>query len=169
MRIGVISDTHGYLDDKVFKYFDRCEQVWHAGDIGTPAVTDRLKERFDLKAVYGNIDGAGLRAEFPEDLFFTVGLKKVFITHIAGKPYAYNKRVAGILLEQQPDIMVCGHSHILRVEFDKKYNVLFMNPGAAGVHGFHKVKTLLRFEIEGDQLLNMEAIEMGPRVERLNF
>lgn len=168
MRIGLISDTHSYLDDKVFKYFERCDQVWHAGDIGVPAVTDRLKERFDLKAVYGNIDGTEIRAEFPEDLFFKAGNKKVFITHIAGKPYSYNKRVSDILLAQKPDIIVCGHSHILRVEFDKKYNVLFMNPGAAGVHGFHKVKTLLRFEINGDQLTNMDAIEMGPRVERLD-
>lgn len=168
MRIGVISDTHGYLDDKVFKYFEGCEQVWHAGDIGLPAVTDRLKEKFDLRAVYGNVDGAGLRAEFPEDLFFEVGSKKICMTHIAGKPYTYNKRVADLLLARKPDILVCGHSHILRVEFDKKYNVLFMNPGAAGVHGFHKVKTLLRFEIDGDQIRNMQAIEMGPRVPMPN-
>lgn len=164
MRIGVISDTHSYLDDKVFKYFEQCQQVWHAGDIGDAAVTDRLRERFDLKAVYGNIDGAGLRAEFPEDLFFQVDQKKIFMTHIAGKPSAYNKRVSDLLVKEKPDIIVCGHSHILRVEFDKKYHVLFMNPGAAGTHGFHKVKTLLRFEIEGEKILNMEAIEMGPRV-----
>lgn len=164
MRIGVISDTHGHLDDKVFKYFEHCEQVWHAGDIGLPDVTDRLKERFGLKAVYGNIDGGGLRAEFPEDLFFEVESKKIFMTHIAGKPYAYNKRVAALLQEHQPDIIVCGHSHILRVEFDKKYNTLYINPGAAGVHGFHKVRTLLRFEINGEKIENMEVVELGPRV-----
>jgi putative phosphoesterase len=164
LKIGILSDTHSYLDPKVFKFFEHCDQVWHAGDIGNTALSDSLKNKFNLKAVYGNIDDAELRKEFKEDLIFTVEGKKIFITHIAGKPYAYNKRVSDILLNEKPDIIVCGHSHILRVEFDKKYNVLFLNPGAAGVHGFHKVKTLLRFEIIAGELKNMEAIEMGPRV-----
>jgi len=164
LKIGVLSDTHSYLDPKVFKFFEHCQQVWHAGDIGSCAVTDQLKQKFDLKAVFGNIDDAEIRKEFKEDLIFDAGGKKVLITHIAGKPYTYNARVAKLLIEHKPDIIVCGHSHILRVEFDKKYKVLFLNPGAAGIHGFHKVKTLLRFEIIDGDLKNMEAIEMGPRV-----
>ncbi len=164
MKIGIISDTHSHLDPKVFSYFEKCDQVWHAGDIGICAVTDSLKTKFDLKAVYGNIDNAEIRKEFKEDIIFTVEGKKIFITHIAGSPYKYNKRVANILLTEKPDILVCGHSHILRVEFDKKYNVLFINPGAAGIHGFHKVKTLIRFEIIAGELKNMEVVEMGPRV-----
>lgn len=166
MKIGIISDTHGFLDPKVFHYFKDCDQVWHAGDIGSSAVTDALKEKFDLKAVFGNIDGGSLRVEFNEDLIFTVEGKKIFITHIAGKPYAYNKRVSDLLKTHQPDVLVCGHSHILRVEFDKKYKTLFINPGAAGIHGFHKVKTLIRFEITANEIKNMQAIEMGPRVEK---
>ncbi|HYG49391.1 MAG TPA: metallophosphoesterase family protein [Flavobacteriales bacterium] len=165
MRIGVISDTHSYLDPKVFKYFEACEQVWHAGDIGLASVSDQLAQRFELKAVYGNIDGTDLRKQFKEDLFFEVEGKKILMTHIAGKPGSYNQRVAFLLKELKPDILVCGHSHILRVEFDKKYNVLFMNPGAAGIHGFHKVKTLLRFEITAGEIKHMQVIEMGPRIE----
>lgn len=164
MKIGILSDTHSYLDPKVFRFFENCDEVWHAGDIGNTTVTDALKQKFNLKAVYGNIDGTELRKEFKEDLIFSVDGKKIFITHIAGKPYSYNSRVANILLTEKPDILVCGHSHILRVEFDKKYNVLYLNPGAAGIHGSHKVKTLLRFEIIEGELKNMEAIEMGPRV-----
>lgn len=164
LRIGILSDTHSYLDPKVFKYFDECDQVWHAGDIGLPAVTDELAKKFDLKAVWGNVDGTDLRSQFKEDLFFEVEGRKIFMTHIAGKPGTYNQRVAFLLNELKPDIIVCGHSHILRVEFDKKYNVLFINPGAAGVHGFHKVKTVLRFEITKGEIKNMQAIELGPRI-----
>ena len=163
MQIGVLSDTHGYLDDKVFKYFDKCDQVWHAGDIGSVEIIDKLSARFDLKAVFGNIDSSEIRKSSKEDLIFTVDSKKIFITHIAGKPYTYNKRVTNLIQIEKPHVLVCGHSHILRVEFDKKFNLLYMNPGACGVHGFHKVKTLLRFEILNNELQNMEAIELGAR------
>lgn len=162
-RIGVIADTHGYLDPLVFKYFEQCDQVWHAGDIGTIEVTEELKKRYDLRAVFGNIDGTELRKEFEEDLIFSVGTKKILITHIAGNPGSYPKRVTDLIAEHHPDVLVCGHSHILRVEFDKKYNLLYINPGAAGVHGFHKVKTLLRFAIDGEKITNMEVVEMGSR------
>lgn len=163
-RIGLLSDTHGHLDEKVFTYFNECDEIWHAGDIGHLSVTDRLKNFKPLIAVYGNIDGTEARKTFPLSQIFVCEGKKILIHHIAGKPYSYPADVKKLIAEHHPDILVCGHSHILRVEFDKKINMLYMNPGAAGIHGFHKVKTLIRFSIDQGKLLNMEAIELGPRV-----
>ena len=163
MKIGILSDTHGYLDNKVFEYFKNCQQVWHAGDIGTTTVTDILKNRFELKAVYGNIDGTELRKEFKEILCFEVEGKRILLTHIAGSFAKYNKNTADIIQSYKPDVLVCGHSHILKVAFDHKYNLLYINPGAAGTHGFHRVKTLIRFEIQNAQIKNMEVIELGKR------
>jgi uncharacterized protein len=163
MRICLLSDTHSHLDPKVFKYFDGCDEIWHAGDIGNAEVSDALKKLKPLRAVYGNIDGGILRKEFPEDLIFTLEGVKVYMTHIGGKPYVYPARIKVIIETEKPKIFICGHSHILRVEYDKKFNVLYLNPGAAGVHGFHKVKTLLRFDLQAGEIKNMEAIELGPR------
>ena len=165
MRIALLSDTHSYLDPKVFKYIEGCDEVWHAGDIGSLEVTDQLKKIKPLRAIFGNIDGGVLRQEFPEDLIFTAEGVKVFMTHIGGKPYAYPARVKEIILKEKPKIFICGHSHILRVEFDQKFGVLYLNPGAAGFHGFHKVKTMLRFHLEKGEIKNMEAIELGLRTE----
>lgn len=167
MRIGILSDTHSHLDTRIFKHFEACDQVWHAGDIGDITVSDTLKASFVFKAVYGNIDGTSIRAEFPEDLIFEIEQKTILMTHIAGKPGSYSKRVVDLIRQYQPDVLVCGHSHILRVEFDKKYNLLYINPGAAGVHGFHKVRTLLRFEISAGQIKHMEVVELGPRVNKI--
>ena len=162
-RIGVISDTHGYFDPGIPKYFDSCDEIWHAGDIGSLEVTDRLSEIAPLRAVYGNIDNARIRAEFKKDVRFNCEGKDVWITHIGGKPYVYNRDTRPIMQLNPPDIFVCGHSHILLVQHDKRANCLCINPGAAGVKGFHKVKTLVRFTIDSGNLSDMEVIELGPR------
>lgn len=163
MKIGLISDTHGYLDPNVFQYFRDCEEVWHAGDIGSHQLADTLAKFKPLKAVCGNIDDPAMQQRFPEDLWFRCGELSVLMTHIAGAPPNYNARVKKMLREKKPDILVCGHSHILRVVRDPTYNVVYINPGAAGNHGFHHMKTLLRFEIGGKEILNMQVIELGKR------
>jgi uncharacterized protein len=164
MKIGLISDTHGYLDSKVFKYFENCDEVWHAGDIGDGFVADTLEKFKPLKAVFGNIDDKVLQLRFPEDLRFTCEGLNVWITHIGGSPPNYNPRVKKILKENTPDIFICGHSHILRVKKDPAFgNMLFLNPGAAGNQGFHAIKTLMRFEIIEKQIGNLEVIEIGKR------
>ena len=162
-KIGIISDTHGCLDTKVFEYFKNVDEIWHAGDIGTTAVTDQLKDFKPLKAVYGNIDGTELRAEFPLEQKFEIEHCKIYIVHIAGGVGKYNKQVLDSIKSFQPDILVCGHSHICKVMRDEKYNLLYMNSGAAGVHGFHNMRTLLRFSIENGTPKNLEVIELGPR------
>ena len=167
MKIGIISDTHGFLDDKVFHYFKDVNEIWHAGDIGNMEVLDQLKEFKNTIAVYGNIDGGKLRKECSEGEIFERGGVRVLITHIAAKPPKYNKTVIGYINEYKPDILVCGHSHILKVMPDKQNGLLFMNPGAAGRHGFHKVRTLLRFDILDGRAQNLEVIELGPRSERM--
>ena len=163
MKIGLLSDTHGYLDQKVFEYFTSCDEVWHAGDIGSEAVADQLEKFKPFKAVYGNIDDYALQERYPEDLWFTCEETLVFITHIAGTPSRYHPRVKKILNDRKPDILICGHSHILKVMYDKSHEVLFLNPGAAGNQGFHQMRTLLRFEIAGKKVSKMEVIELGRR------
>lgn len=162
-RIGIISDTHNYLDEKVFDYFKDVDMIWHAGDIGTQEVTDKLKAFKPLYAVHGNIDGHELRAEFPENQLIDVEGCKIFITHIAGAVGKYNSRVIKIIQEQKPAILVCGHSHIVKVIKDINYNLLHINSGAAGIHGFHKMRTIIRFEIENGKPQKMELIELGLR------
>lgn len=164
MKIGLLSDTHGFLDPKVMTYFQECDEVWHAGDIGDAAVADSLEKFKPFHAVYGNIDDKDLQVRFPEDLHFACEELSVFITHIGGIPPRYNPRVKKILKETTPDIFICGHSHILRVKRDQDINnLLYINPGAAGNQGFHPVKTIIRFEITGREIKNMEAIELGKR------
>lgn len=163
MRIGLLSDTHGYLDQKVFDYFADCDEVWHAGDIGSWKLADQLEQFKPFKAVYGNIDDPIMQKRYTEDLWFTCDDASVFITHIAGTPSRYNPRVKKILESKKPDILICGHSHILKVIYDKKFETLFLNPGAAGNQGFHHMRTMLRFEIAGKKVLKMEVIELGKR------
>jgi len=162
-RIGILSDTHSYLDQRILEYFKDVDMIWHAGDIGAIAVTDALKEIKPLYAVYGNIDDHVLRAEFPEDQVFEVEGCKILITHIAGAVGKYNARVNRLIQQQQPDILVCGHSHIVKVMKDPKYGFLHINPGAAGIQGFHRMRTVLRFEIENGKPQKMELIELGIR------
>lgn len=164
MKIGLLSDTHGFLDPKIFEHFKDCDEVWHAGDIGDLQVAGRLRAFKPLRAVYGNIDGKEVQAEFPENLFFECEGLSVWITHIGGAPPRYNSAVMERLRTNTPDIFICGHSHILRVAKDPALrNMLYLNPGAAGNQGFHHMKTLLRFEISGKNVKNMEAIELGRR------
>ena len=158
-KIGLISDTHGHLDEKVFKHLESVDEIWHAGDIGTLDVLDELRKFKSTRAVFGNIDGADLRLETKEFEVFQVENKKVLIVHIAGKPFRYNHKAHARILLEKPDIVVCGHSHICLVQFDKNINALWMNPCACGIKGFHKVMTLLRFEIDGDKVQNLEVVE----------
>ena len=163
MRIGLISDTHGHLDPKVIHHFDDCDEIWHAGDIGSHALADTLENFRPLRAVFGNIDDAPMRTRFPEDLWFKVGGLTVWMTHIGGAPPNYNTRIKQAQHTKLPDIFICGHSHILRIQRDEKLRMLYINPGAAGIHGFHKVKTIVRFSIEDKIIKDMQVIELGMR------
>lgn len=163
MRIGLISDTHSWLDERVFHHFKDCDEVWHAGDIGDTGVSDRLAAFKPLRAVYGNIDGATLRRMHPLEQCFELAGLKVYMIHIGGYPGRYPAKVYSRLLEEKPGLFISGHSHILKVMPDRQLNLLHINPGAAGNHGFHKVKTLVRFGIEAGKIFDLQAIELGPR------
>ena len=163
ISIGLMSDTHSFLDDKVFTHFANCDEIWHAGDIGSMEVVEKLEAFKPLRAVYGNIDGAEIRRAFPEDLRFEVEGLSVWITHIGGYPGRYSKRVREQMPFDPPGLFISGHSHILKVMPDKKFGLLHMNPGACGNHGFHKIKTLLRFTVSSGRVGNLEAIEIGTR------
>jgi uncharacterized protein len=162
-RIGLISDTHSYLDAKVAEHFADCDEIWHAGDIGEMAVITQLEKLKPVRAVFGNIDDKSIQTRFPEDLWMEVEGVTILITHIAGSPPNYNPRVKKILEEKTPDILICGHSHILKIMRDKERNMFFINPGAAGQHGFHNMKTLVRFELDQKEIRKMEVIELGKR------
>lgn len=161
-RIGLISDTHGWLDDAVFRHFEICDEIWHAGDFG-PGVVERLQAFKLLKGVYGNIDGHDIRAEFPEKLRWKCEGVEVFMTHIGGYPGRYNPSIKPELMARPPQLFISGHSHILKVIFDDKINCLHMNPGAAGKHGWHQVRTLIRFNIDGEKMRDCQVIELGKR------
>ena len=162
-RIGLISDTHNYLEDAVLRHFDKCDEIWHAGDFGTSMVSDKLKAFKPLRGVYGNIDVQDIRLEFPERLRFTCEAVNVFITHIGGYPGKYAPGVKALIEAQPTQLFICGHSHILKVIYDDKLRCLHMNPGAAGISGWHKVRTLIRFEIDGDKMQKCEVIELRKR------
>lgn len=166
LKIGLISDTHGFLDDSVFKHFTDCDEIWHAGDIGTLDVAQKLEKFKPLRAVYGNIDGQEIRNIYPEDLWFYAEGLRVWITHIGGYPPKYNKRTRNRLKEKSPDIMICGHSHIVKVIKDPVHSLLHINPGAAGHQGFHKIKTLMKFNISGRKTKDMKVIELANKKPR---
>ena len=158
-KILLLSDTHGYIGGDILKHIEKVDEVWHAGDIGDLKVSDTIKKIKPLRAVYGNIDGHDIRTEFPENNKFTCEGVDVWITHIGGYPPRYNNRVREELKANPPDVFICGHSHILKVMPDKKLNVLHMNPGAIGKQGFHKARTMLRFEVDNKKIQNLEVIE----------
>ncbi len=164
-RIGLISDTHGFLDDMVFKHFEQCDEIWHAGDFGSIEISNRLAAQSGLtiKGVYGNIDGQDVRSIYPEQLVFICEGVKVMIRHIGGSPPKYNPETRKELQLHQPLLFISGHSHILKVMYDDKMNCLHMNPGAAGKQGWHKVRTIIRFVIDGKDMKNCEVIELGKR------
>lgn len=164
MKVGLLSDTHGYVDKKIYEYFRDCDEIWHAGDIGEAQVADELAAFKPFRAVYGNIDSKDVQIRFPEDLKFTCEGLHIWITHIGGVPPNYNPRVKKLLMMEAPDIFICGHSHVLRIMRDPKFqNMLYVNPGAAGNHGFHKIKTLVRFDLTNKVISNLEVIEIGKR------
>lgn len=162
-KILLLSDTHSYIDDRILHYAEQADEVWHAGDIGDLKVSDTLKKVKLLRAVYGNIDDAEARKEFPLNAVFECEGMKVWITHIGGYPGKYPTRIKEGFMLYKPDVFICGHSHILKVQYDKQYQCLTMNPGAAGTHGFHQMRTMLRFEIVNGKMQNLEVIELGKR------
>ena len=162
-QIGLISDTHGFLDETVFDHFKNCDEIWHAGDFGNEDIAKRLKEWKELKGVYGNIDDNKIRTVYPEQLVFYCEDVKVMMRHIGGAPPKYNPETRKELQLHQPHLFISGHSHILKVMYDDKINCLHMNPGAAGKQGWHKVRTLIRFVIDGSDMKNCEIIELGNR------
>lgn len=163
MKIGLLSDTHGYIGKEINDVLETCDEIWHAGDIGTMDVLEALESIGPVRAVYGNIDDHRIRAALPEDQIFQLNGLKVVMTHIGGYPSRYNSRARGLILSQQPELFICGHSHILKVMKDQKYRHLHMNPGAAGHHGFHVIRTMLTFDIVNGQLDNLAAVEFGRR------
>jgi uncharacterized protein len=167
-RIGLISDTHGYLDEAVFHHFERCDEIWHAGDFGEGVVEKlikftELRKAKTVKGVYGNIDGPNIRNRYPEQLVFMCEEVKVMMRHIGGYPPRYNTETKKELLLHQPQLFISGHSHILKVMYDDKLNCLHMNPGAAGKQGWHKVRTIIRFVIDGKDMKDCEVIELGKK------
>lgn len=164
-KIGLLSDTHSWLDPALNEHFKEVDEIWHAGDVGDFSVIEQLKSfKPIIRGVYGNIDGREVRNEFPLHNRFTLEGLDIWITHIGGYPGRYNQNLLPIFKQHPPDIFICGHSHILKVIRDKKYgNMLTINPGAAGIHGFHKMRTAIRFKIENKKIFDMEVIELGLR------
>lgn len=162
-KIGIISDTHSFLDQQVFQYFKDVDEIWHAGDIGNLELTNEIEKHKKLRAVFGNIDSHEVRAVFPKHEIIQIEGCVILMIHIAGAFGKYNDETKKLILEHKPNILVCGHSHIVKIAFDQKYNLLYINSGAAGKHGFHKMRTILRFELNDGKPQNMELIELGSR------
>ena len=162
-RIGLIADTHHYLDETIFEHFKNCDEVWHVGDFGSEELAKRIKEKKSLRGVYGNIDGQDIRTEFPEQLIFMCEGVKVMMKHIGGYPPKYNPETKKEILIHRPQLFISGHSHILKIMYDDKLDCLHMNPGAAGKQGWHKVRTIIRFVIDGIEMKDAEVIELAPR------
>jgi putative phosphoesterase len=168
MKIGLLSDTHGWVHPGIFEHFKECDEIWHAGDIGNIETADTLAAFKPMRAVYGNIDNAIVRRTYQENLRFTTGELNIWLTHIGGTPGNYDRRVRNEIYASSPDIFICGHSHIAKIIYDKKAGLLYVNPGAAGYNGFHKFMTIVRFSIDGKDIHDMELIELGER-GRYNF
>jgi putative phosphoesterase len=165
IRIGILSDTHSYIHPRAGEFFKGCDEIWHAGDIGNVKAASDLQKIKPLRAVYGNIDGGDLRMLFPRDLIFFSEKVKVVMTHIGGYPGRYEKTARELIEREKPQLFVTGHSHILKVMFDKKHQMLFINPGAAGKYGFHKSITMIRFVVDGNQMKDLEVLDI-PRNEK---
>lgn len=163
-KIGLMSDTHGYVDPKIYTYFKEVDEIWHAGDFGSVEVIDELRKFKPLRGVYGNIDDYNIRKEFPEIERFKCEDVEILMVHIGGRPGKYSQSTLEQLKINPPKLFICGHSHILLVKMDLRNNMLCMNPGACGLKGFHSVKTLLRFSITNDRIHDLEAIEIGKRI-----
>jgi len=162
-RIGLISDTHGYIEPKLFEFFENVDEIWHAGDMGGIEISERFQKFKPFRGVYGNIDDQIVRSEFPKNNRFKCEEAEIWITHIGGYPGKYDKQVKLKLEQNPPDLFIAGHSHILKIIYDKKLNLLHLNPGAIGNSGFHHVKTAIRFNIDGNQFKDMEILELPRR------
>ena len=162
-KVLVISDTHSYIDNRIIKYASEADYVIHAGDIGSFDVIRKLKSVSEVLFVYGNIDGNEIRSESNKFEFFKIDDLKILLTHISGKTPKYNKETLIKIKEHNPDLLIAGHSHILKIQYDKINKLVFLNPGAAGRHGFHLKRTMLRFEIKLNKIENLEIIELGSR------
>ncbi len=168
MKILLLSDTHGYIDERILAYAKVVDEVWHAGDIGNLEVIDQLESVAKVRAVFGNIDGQSARLRYPENnVFETAGLR-VLLRHICGYPGTYNPMTRALITEHKPELVVCGHSHILKVMRDPKFGHVHINPGACGISGFHQIRTMLRFEISNKKPTNLEVIELGERAIKKN-
>jgi len=163
MRIGLMSDTHGHLEPSIFEYFEECDEIWHAGDIGSLEVAQKLADFRPFRAVRGNIDGREIRYEYPEQQRFLCQGMDVLMIHIGGHPGRYAKGVRKLLRQEKPDIFICGHSHILRAEPDEKLGLIHLNPGACGRHGIHFEKTIMRFTIKDREMSQFQICKLGPR------
>ena len=160
-RIGLLSDTHGYWDERYLSYFKECDEIWHAGDIGSLEIAEKLSAFRPFRAVYGNIDGIDIRVRYPEVNRFKIEEVEVLMKHIGGYPGKYDSSIRAQLFVRPPQLFISGHSHILKVKYDKTLNMLHINPGAAGIYGFHKVRTLIRFTIDGKDFKDLEVIELA--------
>ncbi|HEX2968553.1 MAG TPA: metallophosphoesterase family protein [Bacteroidales bacterium] len=163
MKIGLLSDTHGWIHPRLYDFFSSCDEIWHAGDIGNIETADKLASFKPLRAVFGNIDGSVVRTAYTENLKFKAEDVNVWITHIGGIPGKYDQRIRDEIYSHPPDLFICGHSHIAKIMYDKKGGFLYVNPGAAGYTGFHKIMTAVRFCIDGARIHDMELIELGER------
>jgi hypothetical protein len=166
MKIGLISDTHSFIDPQILKHLKDCDEIWHAGDVGNYDVIERLEDLAPVRAVYGNIDGTSIRNSFPEEQIFEVARKKIYMIHIGSYPPKYNRRIREKLLKIKPDIFICGHSHILKIISDQKLNLIHFNPGACGHHGFHSIRTMITFEIINARIEQLKVIELGKRGQK---
>ena len=163
-RIGLLSDTHSHLDDRILHHLEDCDEIWHAGDIGNEEVAKTLEDIKPLRAVWGNIDGGNLRIWYRENELFVIDGLKIWLTHIGGYPGRYNPKIRSMIYEKKPDLFICGHSHIVKVMRDKKTpNLLHINPGAAGKTGIHKIRTMVKFDITGGKIKDLKVIELGKR------
>lgn len=165
IKIALLSDNHGYIGNDITDNLTDIDEIWHAGDMGNLPCIDELRKCGSLKGVYGNIDDASVRSEFPKDLIWNVGNLKIFMTHIGGYPGKYNAKVAEAIKKEKPNVFICGHSHICKIMPDKVNNLLHLNPGAYGFHGFHQMRTFLKFDIANDKISNMRVVELGLRAK----
>ena len=165
LRIALLADNHSYYGKEIGDNLGDIDEIWHAGDMGSFESLDELKKYGPIKGVYGNIDDADMRSEYPEDLFWNVGKIKILMTHIGGYPGKYKGRAVKLIQEHKPNVFICGHSHICKVMPDKINNLLHLNPGAYGFHGFHQMRTFLKFDIKDDKIINMRVVELGLRVK----
>ncbi|MBI3142787.1 MAG: metallophosphoesterase family protein [Bacteroidetes bacterium] len=163
MKIGIVSDTHGHWDERLSFYVAQCQEVWHAGDFGSVEVVRQIEKTTALRGVHGNIDGKEIRSQFPENMIFDCEGMRVLIRHICGYPGRYGNKTLSIISREKPHVVIAGHSHICKVVRDNKWQHLHINPGAAGYHGFHHVRTMITMELDQGKIEKLQVVELGGR------